>query len=532
MTSGWAPARRGPTLLAATSAGVVGLLVLPLIYLLVRVLDGGTRSTALLRESATWSLVANTVGLALGVVTAALLVGGSLAWLVTRTDLPGRRLWAVAAGLPLVIPSYVAAFCFLAFFGEKGLLQEILGVSRLPALTGYPGALLCLTLATYPYVFLLTRAALVDLDPGLEEAARGLGVGGLRAWRRVTLPALRPALGLGALLAALYTLSDFGVVSLMRYDALTHAIYLQYRSLFDRTPAAVLALLLVALTVIALVLERRTRTRGRGHRVAPGNARRATPVPLGRWRWPALSWCALTTGLFLVLPLGVLAYWLGQGLSDGRGLDLPLAELWHSALAAGLAAVAATLVALPVAISAVRFRSRHTVVLERLAYAGNALPGLVIALALVFFAARYASFVYQTLALLVFAYVVRFFPQSLSGVESALQRVNPRVEEAARALGRGPFRTLTQVTVPLARSGVLAGAALVFLSALKELPATILLRPIGFDTLATEIWTLTQVGAYSRAAVPALVLIAASVPVLWLLSSSRGLERDPTTGVP
>ena len=145
----------------------------------------------------------------------------------------------------------------------------------------------------------------------------------------------------------------------------------------------------------------------------------------------------------------------------------------------------------------------------------------MIALSLVFFAARYLPLVYQSLALLVFAYVVRFFPQGLSGVESALERVSPRLEEAARGLGRGPLDTLREVTVPLARSGVLAGAALVFLSSMKELPATLLLRPIGFDTLATEIWKLTSVGAYSRAAVPALTLIAVSAPFLYLVSAER-----------
>ncbi|MGL6279869.1 MAG: ABC transporter permease, partial [Gaiella sp.] len=307
----------------------------------------------------------------------------------------------------------------------------------------------------------------------------------------------------------------------------TRAIYLQYRSLFDRTPAAVLALVLVALTAVALAAELWTRTRGRTHRTSPGAAREATPVRLGPWRWPALAWCGATLGLFLALPAGVLGYWLARGLTDGRDLALPVSETLSSLTASGLAATVAVVAALPVAVLALRYPSRTSQVLERLSYAGNALPGLVIALSLVFFAARYAPAVYQTLALLVFAYVVRFYPQALSGVESALAQVSPRAEEASRALGTGPLRTFTRVTLPLARSGVLAGGALVFLSAMKELPATLLLRPIGFETLATEIWSLTQVGAYSRAAVPALVLIGVSAPVLWLLSADR---RASTAG--
>jgi iron(III) transport system permease protein len=514
-------ARRPPLALSLAAGAVVALLLLPLAYLVIRVADGGGQALDVLWDESTARLVVDTVLLVVGVVVAAIAVAVPTAWLVTRTDLPGRRLWAVAAGLPLVIPSYVAALCLLAFFGRGGLLDEAFGVEGLVDPTGYWGAVAALTLSTYPYVFLLTQAALRDLDPALEEAARGLGLSQWRTLGRVTVPAVRPAVALGSLLVALYVLSDFGVVSLMRYDSLTRAIYLQYRSLFDRTPAAVLALVLVALTAVALALELRARARGRLWRTSPGAARRAQPVALGRAKAPALVWCGLVTSAFLLLPALVLGYWLVRGIENERRLDLPWDETVHSLTASGLASVVTIAAALPVAILAIRYPSRLSRALERLSYAGNALPGLVIALSLVFFAARYASPVYQTLALLVFAYAVRFFPQALSGVDTALARVSPRAEEASRGLGRGPLATTWLVTVPLVRPGLLAGAALVFLSAMKELPATILLRPIGFDTLATEIWGATQVGAYSQAAVPALVLIAVSAPVLWLLQGDR-----------
>ncbi len=516
--------RRPPLRLVLAASVVVCLLLLPLAYLAIRVASGGGRALDLLWDPSTARLVLRTTLLVAGVVASTIGVAVPLAWLVTRTDLPGRRVVAAAAALPLVIPSYVAALCLLGLFGEKGLLQQALGVERLPDPTGYGGALAALTLSTYPYVFLLTQAALRDLDPSLEEAARSLGSSRARVLFRVTLPSVRPAISLGALLVALYTLSDFGVVSLMRYDALTRAVYLQYRSLFDRTPAAVLSLVLVALTAAAVAIEWRTRSRGRLHRTSPGAARRQTPVPLGRWRYPALAWCGLVVGAFLVLPAAVLGYWLERAIVNERALELPWSQALSSLGASGLAAVLAVVAAIPVAVLSLRFPSRSARLLERLSFAGNALPGIVIALSLVFFAARYASPLYQTLGLLVFAYVVRFFPQGLSGVESALERVSPRVEEAARGLGRGALATLLTITVPLARSGMLAGAALVFLSAMKELPATLLLRPIGFETLATEIWKLTQVGAYSRASVPALVLILVSAPLLYLVSAERRSE--------
>jgi iron(III) transport system permease protein len=520
MTAG----NRPPSALVIPAGIVVALLQLPLVYLAIRALGGGDAWEVLWRAR-TLELVVSTGLLVLGVTAASVVLGVALAWLVTRTDLPGRRVWGVAAALPLVIPSYVAALVLLGAFGPRGLAQQALGVDQLPDIRGYWGALVALTLATYPYVYLLTASALRSQDPALEDAARGLGYSPWRSFFTVTVPLLRPTVGVGAVLVALYVLSDFGVVSLMNYDAVTRAIYLHYRALFDRTPAAVLALLLVGLTALVLLIEAWTRRRARYYRSSPGPARELKTVPLGAWRYPALAFCCLTVGLFLALPAGVLGYWLAQGIENERELVFPWAEAVDSLTASALAAGVAAAAALPIAVLAARYRSPKTRLLERLAYSGNALPGIVIALSLVFFAARYASPVYQTLALLVFAYVVRFFPQALSGASSALETVNPRLEEAARGLGRGPLGALMAVTVPLARPGVLAGAALVFLSAMKELPATLLLRPIGFDTLATEIWTLTTVGAYSRAALPALVLIAVSAPVLFLLSAERRPRR-------
>jgi len=512
-------ARRGgrgaPLSLVLPALTTVALLLLPLAYLVLRAAGSGSGWRLLWRRT-TLELVWSTGVLVGGVTVASVAIGVSLAWLTVRTDLPARRAWAIAAALPLVVPSYVAAFCLLGAFGPRGFLQRLLGVERLPEIYGYWGALLALTLSTYPYVLLLTSAALRGLDPSLEEAARGLGRPGLDVFRRVTLPALRPSIGAGALLVALYALSDFGVVSLMRYDALTRAIYLQYRSLFDRTPAAVLALVLVALTAIVLVVEGRARRRT--SRSSPGVARQARPHRLGRWKLAALLYCSTVVGAFLVVPAAVLGYWLSRGLD---GVEVPVREALNSVSASALAAAAAALAALPVALLAHRWPSRGTRALERLSFAGNALPGIVIALSLVFFAANYASPIYQTLALLVFAYVVRFLPHALAGVESSLASVSPRVEEAARSLGRGPLQAALTVTVPLVRSGIFAGAALVFLSAMKELPATLLLRPIGFETLATEIWKFTSVGAYSRAAPPALLLIAVSAPFVYVLSTRR-----------
>jgi iron(III) transport system permease protein len=513
---------------AVPAVAAVALILLPLAYLVLRAGGGGLDALRVLERPGTLELVVKTGILVAAVTAGAIAVGLPLAWLVARSDLPARRLIALAAPLPLVIPSYVAALALLGAFGPRGLLQRLLegpfGVERLPEIYGFVGAWLALTLSTYPYVFLLVAAALRGVDPSLEEAARALGHRRRAVFRRVTLPVLRPSLGAASLLVALYALSDFGAVSLMQYDALTRSIYLQYRSLFDRTPAAVLALVLVALTIALLALEERARRGVRVHRSASGAERPAQVVPLGRWRWPAFAFCVTVVTFFLLVPVAVLVYWSARAVELGHGISFAWEAAFSSLSVSGLAGAAAVIAVVPVAFLAQRYPAGWTRAVERLAFTGNALPGIVIALSLVFFAANYAEPLYQTLALLVFAYVVRFFPQALAGVGSALHAVNPRVEEAARSLGRGPVRVLATVTVPLIRRGILVGAALVFLNAMKELPATLLLRPTGFETLATEIWKYTSLGSYSRAAPPALLLILVSAPVVYLLASRRGPE--------
>jgi len=520
------PGRRAPLALvvAAAAVGVAG--ALPLAYLVRRALSADAEARSLVPLSTTVELVVATALLAAGVVAFALALGAPLAWLVVRTDLPGRRLWGLAATLPLVIPSFVAALALLGALAPRGLLQQALepfGVTALPEIFGYWGALLALTLSTYPYVFLLTAAGLRAADPSAEDAARSLGAGGLAVLLRVTLPSLSRSLAAASLLVALYVLSDFGAVSLMGYSTLTTGIYVRYESLLALDAAAVLALVLVGLAVVVVGLAGRGRLRRTIYRSTPGPGRAAQIVHLGRWRWPALAFCATVIGLFLVLPLGVLVWWSLQ--ADPLGGRAPVAwnAALNSAVAAGTAAAVAAVLVLPVALLAWRYPSRLSRALERLTLFPNALPGIAVGLAFVFFSAR-VGFLYQSLAVLLVAYLVRFMPFALASTRASLDSVSPRLEEAARSLGRAPLRATTSVVLPLARSGILAGAALVFLSTVKELPATLLLRPIGFETLATEIWKGTSLGAYSAVAPSALLLVAVAAPLLYLLSWRNAWE--------
>ena len=288
--------------------------------------------------------------------------------------------------------------------------------------------------------------------------------------------------------------------------------------MLSRHMAAVFSLLLGGLAVTVLLVEARARGWARYHRATAGVVRPVGTTHLRGWRWPALIYCGGIVALGLVLPLGVLGYWLARGVAAGEPLRLLWGSAWNSIHVSALAAGVAVVAALPVAVLVVRFPGRTAAAIERATYIGFALPGIVVALALVFFGANYVPFVYQTLALLVFAYVVLFLPQAVGAVRTSLLQVSPRLEEAGRSLGRSPFRVLLTVTVPLVRPGLIAGAALVFLTAMKELPATLLLSPIGFHTLATKIWGATADGFFARAAAPSLLLIlVASLPLIWLL---------------
>jgi iron(III) transport system permease protein len=526
---GRAQRRRGraPAWLWMPAAGIATIMLLPVVYLVMRAVGASGHAVAEIIDRETIRILENSVLLAALVTAACTLLAVPLAWLTVRTDLPGRGMWAVFCAMPLAIPTYVGAFAYVAAFGPKGLIQSMLaplGVQRLPQPYGLTGATIALTLFTFPYLMLIVRGALIGMDPSLEEASRNLGHSAAQTFRRVTLPHLRPAISAGGLLIALYTLSDFGAVSIMRFPTFTWSIYLEYQGSLDRTRAAALALILVALTLGVLAFEAYARGRARYHRSGSGARRQLPIVPLGRWRWPALGLCGVVVGLGLAVPLAVTGYWIIRGISTGQDLGSPLLAARNSLWASGLAAAVAAVAALPVTVLSVRFRGRLTALIERATYVGYALPGIVIALALVFFGIRYGGVLYQTLALLVFAYAVRFLPEAVGAIRASLLQVPPSVEEAARSLGRSGPKVLMEITAPLVRPGIVAGAALVFLTAMKELPATILLAPIGFRTLATEIWSGTEGAFFARAAMhTVLLLLLASVPLVLLLRRREGL---------
>jgi iron(III) transport system permease protein len=481
-------------------------MVLPLVWLAVQALAmaAGPEAAVLFRVE-TLATIGRSLALALGVATLCVAISLPLAWLTHATDLPGRRFFRIGLGLPLAVPSYVSGFVVVAVLGPTGWLQQALaplGIGRMPEIYGGLGATLAL-LFTYPYALIPMQAALARTDPRHWEAARSLGASPVRTFRTVVLPGLRPAMAGGGLLVALYALSDFGAVSLLRFQSLSYVIYLRYRSLFDRGEAIYLAVVLALLAVVVLFVQRRVAGRARAAVGARGGARRWPIVALGRWRWPAFAYCAAVFTVGVGLPLSVVSLWLFRGMSR----QAVIGDLGAETLATvGVGALAAGVTVAVAAIPALLTRYGHPVMSRTVhgaAHVGYALPGIVVALALVYFATRTLPAVYQTHFLLLFAYVVLFLPLALSSLTDGLGAQDPRLYEAARILGCSPASAWRRVVLPVARPAVWAGLLVVFMSVIKELPATLLLSPIGFRTLATRIWSLTE-DAFFAAAAPAI----------------------------
>ncbi|MFQ5693862.1 MAG: ABC transporter permease, partial [Nitrospinota bacterium] len=524
-------------------AGVAVAMLLPAAYLVVRSLDGPPEQflRTLLRPVVARYLV-NTLGLA-GVTTFfACIIGVIGGWLTARADVPGAKVWTVLLSLPLAVPSYIGGYAYLAAFGPKtwiGLtLLEPLGLT---VRESFWGAALLLTSLTYPYVLLPVRAQLSGMDPSLLEVARSLGLGPRETFIRVLLPLLRPAVMAGGLLVALYVISDFGAVAMLEFRSFTYVIFLEQESLFNRQRAAILSLLLVVLTLAILSAEILLRNRGRVEKRGVRTLTSRPRFPLGPWKGPALVFCGIVVTLGLVVPAGTVGYWFVKGLGDPT-LDLSWVwkSTWDSVWASVLAAVASALAAIPVALLSVRRAGKASLLVERSTYTGFALPGIVVALALVYFslffprqvaslgmalglsaqsAQKWSGFVdyYQTLPVLIFAYVVLFLPQAVGSTRASLLQVPPNLEEAGRSLGRSVRNVFRTITLPLVFPGVLSGAALVFLTTMKELPATLLLSPIGFRPLAAMVFDRMEDAFFAEAAAPALILLLFSMLAMTLI---------------
>jgi len=473
---------------------------------------GAPVAAALLWRPLTLFLLLNTLRLIAGAVITTGVCGTVLAWAVERTELKGRRIWGILAVVPLAIPPFITSYAW---------------VSLSPGLEDFTGALLVVTVAYYPLVYLPVAASLREMDPALEETARALGLGRFAMFWRIILPQLRPALLGGVLLVALDVLVEFGAFALLRFRTFTTAIYGAYRAGFSGAEPALLAIILLFLCILCLTAEFFVRGRARYGRLARGARRRAAQYPLGRWQWPVQAafsfWVLLTIGV----PLGMILYWLAQ---PGDVATAPVAATfsavadasWSSVSLGALGAALTMALALPLGILAARYQGWLVTALERAAYLAQSIPGIVIALALVSLTVHSLRPLYESTALLVAAYAVLFLPLGLVSVRAALTQAQPALEEAARSLGLNRLAVLLRVSLPLAAPGLGAAASLVFISVTTELTATLLLAPIGTQTLATQIWADTSTLAFAAAAPYAAVMALMSMAAAWLLAGRFG----------
>lgn len=508
---------KAPVALWAAGVAVVLPAAIPILYLLWVVARPGGFDAGGFTGERLAELAINTGVLTVTVTATTLVLGVTTAWLTTRTDLGGSRTWSTLMTLPLVIPSYVGALAMLSASGNGGtltLLLQGLGLPGLPVFRGFWAAWAALSLWNFSFIHLLAVPVLRRLDPALEDISRGLGAGRWRTLWRVVIPQLRPALASGALLVALYTVAEFGAVSMLRFDTFTRTIYTQFAGRLDPGPALFLAGLLSSGALVLVVLQQMARGRAALHGTRP--ARRVslqTLSPAGRVA--AHAFLSILALLALVVPISTMVWWMFRGIAQGSSL---LGVVPHTLRSIGISTVAAVVVgvaAIPLGVLAARHRNAATRTLEAIPWLTYSLPHLAVGLAFLVLTVRYVRPIYQTTTLLVVVYLSMFLPQALAAIESGMRRVGPALEEVSRSLGMGQWATLRRVTIPMMRRSALAGAALVFLSVMKELPATLLLRPTGFDTLPVRIWSATNEVFYSQASFAALALVLVSAAPLY-----------------
>ncbi len=505
--------RRPPLALVAAACCAAALVLLPLAVTVLQAAQVSlAHAAALLFRPLVGELLVNTVTLLVATTCLSAVIGTAAAWFVERTDLPGRRVWAVLVAAPLVIPPFITSFAWVSLSND---LQD------------FTGALLVVTCAYYPLVYLPVAAALRGLDPALEETARSLGLGVRACFFRVVLPQLRPALLGGMLLVALNTLVEFGAFALLRFRTFTTQLYAEYRTGLDGPDSSLLAVVLIVLCLVCLLAEQRVRGRAGYARIGRGTRRVATPLRLGWGCWPVLAGFAALAVATIGVPVGMIVFWLLQHAQAAASPAAPSVPALLRATGASVGygaagAAAALLLALPLGYLATRYQGRWITVIERTAYLGQGVPGIVVALALISLTVQSLQPLYQSAALLVLTYGILFLPLALVSVRAAMAQVQPGLEEAARSLGLGWFAVSRRVLLPLAGPGLGAAAAMVFATVVTELTSTLLLSPIGTRTLATEVWANTTTLAFAAAAPFAALMLLISLLSTWLLAGRFG----------
>jgi iron(III) transport system permease protein len=495
-------ARPGP-LVSTTVAILVAATCIPLGYVVWGAVSvGWARAYELVVRPRVGELLFNTVGLVAVTVPLCVVIGVAAAWLVERTDLPGRAYWRPLFVAPLAVPAFVNSYAW---------------VGVIPSLHGLWAGVLITTLSYFPFMYLPAAATLRRLDPAVEESARALGSDSAGVFFRVVLPQLRLAILGGGLLIGVHLLAEYGAFAMIRFDTFTVAIFQQFQVTFDGAAGSMLAGVLVLLCMVLLLAEAAARGRARYARIGSGAPRAAVPIQLGRNAFPVTVGLIVLAVLSIAVPVWTIARWLWIGGTKVWDFGEIANALGQTIALAALAAVLTTVLAFPVAWVAVRSNGVLARAVEGANYITSSLPGIVTALALVTVAIHFARPLYQSVPLIVFAYVLLFMPRALVNVRAGLAQVPPSLEEASRSLGVSPSATFFRVTLRLTAPAAAAAASLVFVAVATELTATLLLAPTGTRTLSMLFWSFSSELDYASAAPYALTLVVLAIPVTLIL---------------
>jgi len=510
-----------PKALIITNFIILITFLLPTFYLIWRFLTFTKSYVSFFRSWNVFDLLLNTILLFIFVVISSLILGLLISIILVRFNIPGSKILFTLSVLPLVIPSYIGALTYVSAFSPKGLFVQLfssLGINEIAGIDGFFGSWLVLTLFTYPYVLLICSSALRNLDSTVEDAARSLGKNRFNVYTQVVIPRLKKPIIFSGLLVGLYVISDFGAVSLMRYSTLTKAIYSYYEFNINGEPVIFYSSILIVLALLISFIQRGSEE-ARSAKVS-GTPKISEKTNLSP-RSKVLIYTFLSLVIFsgLILPISVLSYWLIRGLSAGNSVRAVFGGVVGSLSVSLLAALFSVIVSTPIIIMVSQYRSKFGNVLERIMLALYGLPHISVGVAILFITIKIFPSIYQSFTALIISYLIVFLPQAIGAGQASMEQVKSNYLDASSGLGMSKLKSFYRITLPLIYRGLFAGGALVFLSTMKELPQTLLLRPTGLNTMAIDIWSYASEGLFTQAAFSSFILLAISAIPTYILST-------------
>ena len=510
-----------PKALIITNFIILITFLLPTFYLIWRFLTFTRSYVSFFRSWNVFDLLLNTMLLFIFVVISSLILGLLISIILVRFNIPGSKILFTLSVLPLVIPSYIGALTYVSAFSPKGLFVQLFssfGINEIAGIDGFFGSWLVLTLFTYPYVVLICSSALRNLDSTVEDAARSLGKNRFNVYTQVVIPRLKKPIIFSGLLVGLYVISDFGAVSLMRYSTLTKAIYSYYEFNINGDPVIFYSSILIVLALLISFIQRGSEE-ARSAKVS-GTPKISEKTNLSP-RSKVLIYTFLSLVIFsgLILPISVLSYWLIRGLSAGNSVRAVFGGVVGSLSVSLLAALFSVIVSTPIIIMVSQYRSKFGNVLERIMLALYGLPNISVGVAILFITIKIFPSIYQSFTALIISYLIVFLPQAIGAGQASMEQVKSNYLDASAGLGMSKLKSFYRITLPLIYRGLFAGGALVFLSTMKELPQTLLLRPTGLNTMAIDIWSYASEGLFTQAAFSSFILLAISAIPTYILST-------------